>query len=439
MARFRGLLIAALVLLVMPAAVSAQRDNEHTREATKHIGLAMTRQDDAERQQMYQQALTALEEGIREEPDHAKTWLLAGAVYAALARFDEADAAFDKAVALHPAYEADIATEREQAWIHAFNAGVARMDAQDYAGAIAALEAANMLYPDRPEAYLNLGSLYAGENQPEKAADALEKALAVVTGPRLQEVTPEMQQHWTNYAELARINIAQLRGQAGINAFEADDFMRAAEMFQAAAEVNPYSRDFHFNFVQALFAQTQRLEEQRDSALARAEAAAGADKTAAEAEVARINAELTRVYDDMLAGVSVAQPLDPNNEMLYIIGARAHRMKGVIAGTEDAVRAGQERALAQLTAREALAVHVSGVSVRSNDGSAVVSGTVTNRTVAAGSPVVLRLTLVGVEGETVGEGEITVSAPAADEDATFEGSIPVTGEIAGWRYQVVGS
>jgi hypothetical protein len=260
-----------------------------------------------------------------------------------------------------------------------------------------------------------------------------------VTGPRLQEVTPEMQQHWTNYAELARINIAQLRGQAGINAFEADDFMRAAEMFQAAAEVNPYSRDFHFNFVQALFAQTQRLEEQRDSALARAEAAAGADKTAAEAEVARINAELTRVYDDMLAGVSVAQPLDPNNEMLYIIGARAHRMKGVIAGTEDAVRAGQERALAQLTAREALAVHVSGVSVRSNDGSAVVSGTVTNRTVAAGSPVVLRLTLVGVEGETVGEGEITVSAPAADEDATFEGSIPVTGEIAGWRYQVVGS
>src|SRR5690606_36687036 len=46
MARFRGLFLSVLVLLLLPAAASAQDDIKHTREATKHIGLAMTRQDE---------------------------------------------------------------------------------------------------------------------------------------------------------------------------------------------------------------------------------------------------------------------------------------------------------------------------------------------------------------------------------------------------------
>ena len=437
MARFRGLLIAVLVLLVMPVAVAAQGDNDHTREATRHIGLAMTRSDPAQQQQLYQQALTALEAGMQAEPDHAKTWLLAGAVYAALGQFEQADAAFRRAVELHPDYEAEMPGEREQAWIHAFNRGVERMNAQDFAGAIEAMEAANMLYPERPEAYLNLGSLYANNNQPLEAAEALEKALAVVTGPRIEEVPPEMQAQWRVYGDVARINISQLRGQAGINAFEEDDFAKAAEMFQAAAEVNPYSRDFHFNYAQALFARTQSMEKQRDSVLAALEAAPAAEQPALSAELERVEAELMDVYDDLLAGVSVVLPLDPNNEMLYIIAARSYRMKGVLTGTTESVDAGQQRALAELTKREELPVYVAGLAVMNEDGSAAVSGTITNNTVPEGTPVVLRLTLVGIEGETVGEGEITVTAPAAEAEATFEGSIPVTGDIAGWRYEVV--
>ncbi len=427
MARFRGLLTTALVLLLLPAAASAQDDNEHTREATKHIGLAMTRQDDAERQQMYQQAMTALEQGMAAEPNHAKTWFLAGAVYAALGRFPEADAAFDKAVELYPEYEADVATEREQAWIHAFNAGVVAMDAGDYPAAIVALEAANNLYGERPEAYLNLGSLYASQGEAAKAVEALQRAHEIVTGPMLQEVSPETQQQWAEFAEMAKLNIAQFSGQAGIDAFQEEEFLRAAEMFDAAAEQNPHSRDFRYNYVQSLFAQAQTLEEARDSALAGGQTA----------EVQRIEAELTPLYDQLLEGVAAVQPVDPNNEMLYVIAARAHRMKGLLSGDAAAAKAGQDQALALLTQRDQLPVEVDQLAMRTEDGTAVVTGMLTNRSVAENAPIIVRLTLLGIEGDTIGEGDITVNVPPADATANFEGSIPVSGDIAGWKYRIV--
>lgn len=436
MARFRGLLSAALLLMLLPLAAAAQDDNDFTREATKHIGLAMTRQDEAERLEMYRQALVELEKSMAEEPDHAKTWYLAGAVYAALGQFAEADAAFDKAVELYPEYQAEIATEREQAWIHAFNAGIAAMDAGDNAAAITAMEAANELYSDRPEAYLNLGSLYANQGETAKAVEALQGAVAVLESPIMQEVTPETQAQWTEYAEMARINIAQLSGQAGIEAFQAQDYPVAAEMFKAAAEQNPHSRDFRYNYVQALFAQVQDLEAARDSVLEISESATGAAKTAATTQVEAYEAELLPLYDQLLAGFDQVKPVDPNNEMLYVIAANAHRQKGVLLGAEEAVREGQTKALELLTERDQLPVYLNQLAMRTENDTALITGTLTNHSATANAPVVVQLTLLGIDGNPVGQGEITVTAPAADAETTFEGSIPVTGEIAGWKYQV---
>lgn len=436
MARFRGLLSAALLLMLLPVAAAAQDDNDFTREASKHIGLAMTRQDEAERQEMYRAALVELEKGMAEEPDHAKTWFLAGSVYAVLGQYAEADAAFDKAVELYPEYQAEMASEREQAWISAFNAGIAKMDAGDTPGAIAAMEAANMLYSDRPEAFLNLGSLYANSGETAKAVEALQGAVAVLEGPMMQEIPAETQAQWAEFAEMARINIAQLSGQAGIEAFQAQDYPTAAQMFRAASEQNPHSRDFRYNYVQALFAQVQDLEAMRDSAVATAESGTGAVQTAAATQVDEYEAKLLPLYDSLLAGYSEVQPVDPNNEMLYVIAANAHRQKGVLQGGEQAVRDGQTKALELLTARDELTVYLDQLAMRTENGTAVVSGTLTNHSAPANAPVIVDLTLIGIDGNPVGQGEITVTAPAADAQTTFEGSIPVTGEIAGWKYQV---
>jgi len=428
MARFRGLFLSALVLLLLPAAASAQDDNKHTKEATKHIGLAMTRQDDAQRSDMYRQALTALEQGMAEDPQNAKTWFLAGGVYAALGQFREADAAFDKALELYPAYEAEMAAEREQAWIHAFNAGVTAMDQGDNAGAIAALEGANELYGDRPEAYLNLGSLYANSGETAKAVDALQKAHAIVTGPMLEQVNEETKAQWAGFAAMAKMNIAQLSGQAGIEAFQEQDYKLAAEMFKAAAEQNPHSRDFRYNYVQAMFAQAQNLEEALDSARVKKQAS----------EVARLESELRPLYPQVIEGVAAVQQTDPNNEMLYIIAARAHRMNGLLASETATQNAGQQKALELLTQREALNVFIDQLSIRTEDEGAVVSGEMTNAGATEGAPIVIHMTLLGTDGQVVGEGDINVTAPADKTIVEFQGTIPVSGDIAGWKYAVRG-
>ncbi|NLG60652.1 MAG: tetratricopeptide repeat protein [Candidatus Cloacimonetes bacterium] len=428
MARFRGLFLSALVLLLLPAAASAQDDNKHTREATKHIGLAMTRQDEAERQEMYRQALTALEQGMAEDPNHAKTWFLAGSVYAALGQFAEADAAFDKALELYPEYEAELAAERENAWIQAFNTGVMAMDQGDNAAAIAALEAANELYSDRPEAFLNLGSLYANAGESAKAVEALKKAYEIVTGPMLQQVNEETKAQWASYAEMAKMNIAQLSGQAGIEAFQAENYVEAAAMFKAAAEENPHSRDFRYNYVQALFANVQMLEEQLDSARSKQQTA----------EVERLENELRPLYPQVIAAVEDVQRVDPANELLYIIAARAHRMNGLLSDDAAVQKAGQDKALEFLTKRQNLPVYIDQVGIRTEGSEAVVTGTLTAASAAEGTPVVIHMTLLGSDGQSIGEGDITVNAPAAETAVEFQGSIPVNGEIAGWKYEIRG-
>jgi hypothetical protein len=69
MNRYRGLsliLAAAAVVAAGPADLAAQKyeDDRYTKEADQFLALAMTRLDVAERRQMYQQALDALQEGF---------------------------------------------------------------------------------------------------------------------------------------------------------------------------------------------------------------------------------------------------------------------------------------------------------------------------------------------------------------------------------------
>ena len=437
MNHFRGILIAAAVLsLAVPAAVSAQKDSRYTREVSKFLGLALTRPDEASRLEMYQKALEAANEGIAKDADNAKVWLLAGQVHAALNNYAQADSAFERAIAMHPEYAQEVQAEREQAWMTAFNEGVALMDQQDFPGAIAALEAANELYPDRPEGYLNLGSLYANAQRTEDAVRAFEGAIAAAQSDLAATVPAETQAQWQRYAQLARSNIAQIHGSEGVRLFQAQQFEDAAAAFKRAMDINPHARDFHFNYAQAMFARSQRLEEQKDSADARLARAAAADKAAAQAEVDRLAEEMRPLYNEMIAASEKTLEFDPANEMLYVLIGRAHRMLGAL-GDEAATKAGQDRALALLTQREELPVHIGQISMRSEPEATTVSGAVIGGKAAAGTAVTIRVTLVGLDGNTVGESEVTVTSAGPDAEAPFSVVIPTTGEVAGWKYQVV--
>jgi tetratricopeptide (TPR) repeat protein len=424
MNRSHGLLFALLFgALVVPADVMGQnpKDDRYTREASKHLGVAMLRQDEAERNAAYQAALMELQEGMVREASNPKIWFLAGQAYAGLLDFAGADSAFDRAVEMYPEYEAEVEAEREVAWVAGFQQGVALMDQQQNQEALRVFQAAHDLYPHRPEALLNMGSLYANAGETDRAIQAFEEAIAAVNGPRFGDLDEEGQQQWKSYEQMSLMNIAQMVGHQGVEAFQADDYDLAAEKFEKATESNPHSRDFLFNIVQAHFGKATALEEQRDSA-----AAPG---------TAPQDAELIRLYEQLQPEIAKVQEYDPANESLLLILARAKRRHGTLTGNEDK---GQQDALAVLTELQNMPATVADLLIQPGDGTAMVEGSLRNNAAEAGTPVRLQITLLGLDGTELGTQEVTVTAPERDASTEFQATVPnVTQQIAGWKYRIM--
>jgi tetratricopeptide (TPR) repeat protein len=422
MIRFSRLTIALALLVVAPTVASAQRDTRYTREASKFLGLAMTRSDEAQRAEMYQQAMVHLREGMERDTDNAKVWLLSGTVLAALGEMQEADQAFTRAVQMHPAYADEIAGEREAAWIDAFNRGISQMDQQNYDEAIRVMEGAQLIYDQRPEALLNLGALYASRGENEKAIAALERAVEITHGPLFEQLDEEGQASWLSFRLLAGVNVAQLAAATGVEAFQAEQYEQAAEQFRRAAELNPHARDYWFNYVQALWAQTSKLED-------------GLEAGGAPAEEAK--QKLPPLYEQVEAAVLKTREMDPNSEILYLIEARAHRIRGDMAASEAAKDAGHQAALRVLEAHDRLAVTLDNLNIY-NDGEGVaIAGELKNRKAAADAPVRIQFTFVALDGSTIGQETVTVNAPAPDSTVEFSGRANIEGNFAGWRYTVL--
>lgn len=420
MIRSGRVVLALAVLLLLPAAAEAQRDSRYTREASKFLGLAMTRQDETQRNEMYEQALTHLRQGMEQDADNAKVWLLAGQVHAALGNLEEADAAFVKAVEMHPEYAEEIAGDREQAWVEQFNKGVLLMDEQRYDEAVVALEKAQLIYQQRPEALMNLGALYAGDGRNAKAREAFSAAVDATRSPLFDQLDEEGQASWLRFRDMAMLNIAQIAAQEGVAAFEAKRFADAAELFGKAAEVNPHGRDYHFNHVQSLWALTSELED-----IVEADGAGAA----------QAREELLRTYPEIEKLAEKTRSLDPHNELLYLIEARSRRMRGDLVGTDADRNAGQQSALKLLEEHEALPWTMEEVAVITDTDGVTLRGTIKNRKLTAGAPVQIAFELVDLDGDILGTEVITVTVAEPEAVASFEGRVAVEGEMAGWRYR----
>ncbi len=436
--------LALIALATFPTVAFAQKEpsaTKETKEAEKFLGLAMMRQNPADKQPQYELALKQLQVGMTKNPENAKVWMLAGQVYVGLGDFMGADSAFKKAQSLHPAYAEDISSEREVAWIEAFNAGLAAMDQKSTDDAIKQLELAEMMYPHRPEAKMNLGALYASKSEGDKAMQIFEQAIAATNGPLKEKLKPEDQVNWKRYAEMANLNIAQIIGARGVEEFEAKKHDQAIASFSKAVDINPHSRDYLFNLAQSYYAKTSDMEEKRNAALAEQDALTKAKK-AAEAkaksdEAAQLGGQMVPLFDQIAKISERTLLLDPASEGLYHLIARAYRVTGDVATVPAEQTSWRTKAYEVLKRREALEFWVNEISIATGDGEATIKGSLKNVRAAAGSPIKLRVTLIGASGSPIGTQDFTVTAPAAEQNAMFEGKAPVTGEVAGWKYEVV--
>jgi tetratricopeptide (TPR) repeat protein len=287
-----------------------------------------------------------------------------------------------------------------------------------YPQALEIMEAGEALYPKRPEGLLNMGTMYSALGQNDKAEDAFSKAAAAAQGELYELVDSATRQSWDGYVEMATLNVAQIRGTVGVNAFSAGDYDEAAAAFQRALEVNPYSRDYLLNYVQAKYAKARELEESIE-----------ADSTMLE----QYKPELLELYNTLQQEIPKVREFDPTNSNVMMVQVQAVRRSNLLLGDTTAA---QQGALAILEDEQAIPVEVMEISIQPGDGRATISGQVRNKSLEAQAPVTVKLTLLGLEGNEIGSVDVSVNVGEAEATVPFEATANITEQIAGWKYAV---
>jgi tetratricopeptide (TPR) repeat protein len=371
-------------------------------------------------------------EGIASDSTNPIHFFLAGAAYARLGEYAEADRMFTRAQQIYPAYELQIEPEREAAWADAFNQGARAYGEGDVERAIEAWEGAIGMFDLRPEAHRSLAQLHVGEGRLDEAITAYEGALAglekrpvtrVMQDPEIRELDTlrvEMESSLADlylfrnrFAEaepvirrlLARDSTnADLRGNLaaalvglgrtdeartiytsllsetglevtqlfnlGVALFRANDFSAAARAFQRLTELQTDSRDAWFNYANSLFAA------QEWGTLA----SAGA-----------------RLID-----------LDPLNENAGLITARAL----LELGDQSGALRGVERV-------KSAPIYLEGLTVRAAVDETKVQGRIKGNRADTGGPIRLQFTFYGDDG-ALGSMAVNVAAPPEGSVEPFE-------------------
>lgn len=491
MNRFSGLILAFAVGAGLSACASAgttgsaasagaqaeqgtkPSDNKWTREAGRAIGLAMIKPDGEAKRAEYQKALQAALQAIQENPGNPKGWFLAGQSYANLGDFVGADSAFEKAQEIYPAYEGEIEGERENAWVLAYNAGVAAYQQNDLAQAIAQMANADRMYRKRPEARLNLGAFYAQQDQTDKAVEAYRGALEILRAPAPAALDSAGKVEWKDSEEVAAMNLAQiflsadrvadaeqiyrdfiarnpnhLKAQVslaevlqkqekaaeaselytklltqpdlkdsdylviGVGLFRAEQYEGASDAFRKSVGLNPYSRDAFYNLAQSLYVRAGKLDE--------------AKKKAKGDAAKEIEAELKGLHQELAQAAEKVLELDPYNRNVLAYQARAYQALGNTARVQAIVKQHEE-----------FAFEVNDLGIALDEGEVRVTGSFKNLKLSPGQAVTLRLSLLAASGAVLGTQDVTVSAPAAESATVFRATVPFQGELAGWKYELV--
>ena len=385
--------------------------------------------------------------GVDSDPENPIHYMLAGFAHVRLAQYDEADVMFTAAERIYPAYELDIAPEREAAWIELFNAGIEAHAGGDLEGTIEAWEGAERMWDLRPDASLNLAGLFEGEGRWDDAIEAYRGAIAslerrpvtrvlaqeelqaredlrirseksltklLLFTERFAEAEPLLRRHLEADPTSVQIRgdlAAALQGSGkdaeavaiytgllaetdlgprdvfniGIALYRGGDFVAAAEAFERLTRLQPNSRDAWFNYTNSLFA-----AESWES-------------------LARVGDRLTEV--------------DPLGENAGLIAARAH----LELGDEQSAAEGLDRT-------ESAPIHVEGLQLRASGPGTSLRGRVVGNAAEPGTSVRLRFTFYGADG-ALGTEQLTVSAPSRGVRAGFE--ISFAGQATAYRYELV--
>ncbi|MEX0935491.1 MAG: tetratricopeptide repeat protein [Gemmatimonadota bacterium] len=223
----------------MPGWVSAlpegipPTDSPENAQASLFLAQASGQGDPEAQAQAYQQAIDAARAAIAADSTNAQSYIQLGQAQLGLGNFEEAAASFDQAEELYPRAVWETSFYAEQVWIEEFNRGIEALDAGNNAEAIAAFERAHNIYQERPEAMLQLGTLYEEEGRIDDAVSLYSQAVEVMREPHpMYAEEAELVAGW----EERVVPLQFIHGQL---LFQAERYDEAAEVYQRLVDENP--------------------------------------------------------------------------------------------------------------------------------------------------------------------------------------------------------
>lgn len=396
-------------------------------------------------------AFRALTEALTANPANGAALYYLGRYH--LIRGDVAgmDSSWTKAEALLPDCEPDMTSYRQNAWGILTNAGIEKQNAEDLDSAKVFYRRANHAFKALPHAYMNLGVIYANENNNDSAAVYFEKAVAAtVDDSTMVEERKALllnlgaiQQRRSNFREavnafgiyarenpddsevlrhlagsyrslnmedsaavveakllesLSAMDLDQLDGSdllaIGVGFFNVEQYDRAADAFRRVVAQNPYDRDGLYNLANTYLA----LEDW--------------ERLAATAESLR---GFEPMSEDVLKlhGQALRELKRPDAEVMAV----AEQLVGLpfnLEITRVSYTAEEARVTAVATGREALT--------------------------PAGRPVppaaaTLQFEFMDILGNVIGTTEAAVPALTPGQTHNIAVAAPVSQRVAGWRYK----
>ena len=428
------------------------RDNSHTRAAQNYLDEAMGATVEAEATEFFRQALAAAEEGITADPENPKSYFQAAVASVNLGEYFAGDSLFTKAETLHPRYVLETDPWRERGWVNAYNSAIVPMNEGDLEAAVRYFEGANALYSQRPEALLQLGSLYSRLNRPEDAVGAFRSAMALLEESKeVSMMDTALAATWEQHWEISTMGLgqalqfseqyqeaAELYGQlladdpenatiigslasvltemgqadsvdvlyesllnrpgltefdysnAGVGLYRIEQYERAAQAFRAAADLNPFNRDARLNLTQTYYSSED--------------------------------------WESVIPAAQELLTLDPLNGLVWIFMTRAYSELDQVEEANTVF--GEYQAIGY----EIENLLLDGLA----DGGATITGTLKNNTAEQGRTITLRFHFGGEQGTEIGTVDIRVQIPAVEDSVEFSGVFTSSELVRGYKYEVVG-
>ncbi len=435
---------------VLPPGIRPQ-DNEHTKSADLYLTQAQAATDPAQQQQRYQQALEEAKAGINANPENAKSYFQAAQADVGLNNFAEAATMFDKAEELYPRYVLETEPYRERGWVNAYNQAIVPMGSGNLEEAARLFEMANRLYDQRPEAYLQLGTIYSQLGEYDRSIENYQHAMDLLEESKeAQLADTATAESWQDLWSISTTGLGQALTANG-------DFQAAADLYGRLLQEDPNNAELigalagvltELNMpdsVEVLYDQLLSRPGLSERDLFNAgvglyqigqyDRAAQAFRAAAEMDEfnrdARLNLALTynaaEDWEDLVPAARQLLEVDPLNGTVWIFLTRAYSELGE---TEEANTVFQEY---QSIGYELTEIHLNQLP----EGGTEILGTLQNNSAEPGTTVTLRFHLGDENHQEAGTVDVRVQLPEVEQTTTFRGLFDSPTPVSGYWYEVI--